>query len=873
MRTRFFLLLLTSLALGFTHGCGDDDAPLDAAVPEDAEVDAEVDAQVPPEPVSTAHCTYEDPPANAHSSGAVEAGALEAGAAEGLLSPPVGTALGAFTGRADFLGESSSPDRRFDELSGAFVPSYGIETRQRGKALALQAGGETVIVIKADLALADEAITHEVARRVGEARGIDLAGKVLISTSHSHSQFAQYTTNSLLWVGLGRQRAIVFERMVNDLVAIATAALDDLRPARLGIAHDPAFDPEDLVTRDRRGENDALQGGPRDDRDLFVVRVDDAESGAPIAILPVFGIHGTVLDADNLLASTDGPGAIERAIEEQFDERVVVMHLQGAGGDVSPAGTGGISCPRRPCYNFAKAESVGRLAVDPILSLYESPEMMGSMQSELAIEMLTRHVALGPDWNNFVIRDGALRYAPMDGRTHADNVVFDESGNLVSPIDEFNAPYGAALCGGDGNALFPRSQIQGTWNQDHAYASCSRVEEAVGILGELIVLPFEPMPSCATTRTIVSALRLGLGEEDFVFVALPGEVNTTIADLVREESPVPYGQTVVLGYAQGHVGYILTVEDWLAKGYEPSINAWGPLEGELIAEKALELARLAVTDEREDGEVGGADRYVPRELDESDVPPPDPAPLAGTVEETVYSRLYVRGQTIANNEPDASIPRLGSAIFAWMGESPRAGTPTITIEREVGEGTFETVRRRSGRVVEDQDFMLYHTPDPLIPSEPLQQRTHRWAVEWQLVTPWGSEGLEGGGGDAVEDRVGLPLGRYRFRVVGTGYEITSRTFEVGPATILVEASVADGRLRGTARFHAEQGWRLLHATLPSNGPVPATGAVTLRVSTSGGDVDVEATLGADGAFDVAAPSGATAVRVIDRFGNVGDATF
>jgi hypothetical protein len=84
--------------------------------------------------------------------------------------------------------------------------------------------------------------------------------------------------------------------------------------------------------------------------------------------------------------------------------------------------------------------------------------------------------------------------------------------------------------------------------------------------------------------------------------------------------------------------------------------------------------------------------------------------------------------------------------------------------------------------------------------------------------------------------------------------------------------VADGRLRGNARFHAEQGWRLLHATLPSNQPVPATGAVTLRVSTSGGDVDVEATLGADGAFDVAAPSGATAVRVIDRFGNAGDAT-
>lgn len=862
MRARLTVLLLLSLALA----CGDDDARPDAFIPEDGGAeDAAIDAALPPEPVSTAHCTYEDPPPNANATGAVEPGALEAGVAEGLISPPVGTALGAFTGRADFLGESSSPDRRFDELSGAFVPSYGIETRQRGKVLALRAGDETVLVVKADLALSDEALTHEIARRVGEARGIDLAGKVILSTSHSHSQFAQYTTNSLLWVGLGRRRAIVFERMVDDLVAIANAALDDLRPARIGVAHDPEFDLDDRVTRDRRPQNDELQGGPRDDHDLFVIRVDEAESGDPIAILPVFGIHGTVLDADNLLASTDGTGAIERTIEERFDARVVVMHLQGAGGDVSPAGTGGISCPRKPCYNFARAESVGRLAADAILSLYESPEMVDSMQREVAIEMVTRHVALGPDWNNFVIRDGALRYAPMDGRTLADNVVYDETGRLVSPIDEFNAPYGAALCGEDANALFPRSQLPGTFNQDHGYASCSRVEAAADILAELIVLPFEPMPSCGTTRTLVSALRLGLGDDDFVFIALPGEVNTTIADLVRAGSPVPYDQTVVLGYSQGHVGYLLTVEDWLAKGYEPSINVWGPLEGERIAEQALEVAELAVTDERENGEVGGADRYVPRELDDSDVPPPDPAPMAGTVEEAVYERLYVRGQMIESNEPDETIPRLGSAIFAWMGESPRAGTPSITIEREVSEGTWEPLRRRSGRLVEDQDFMLYHTPDPLIPSTALQERTHRWAVEWQLVVPTGSEGI-----DRLEDRVGLDTGRYRFRVDGTGYSITSRPFEVAPAVVEVEASVAGGRLRGRARFDAPQGWRLLHPTLPSNRPVPANGAVTLRVSTGGADVDVAATLDAEGRFDVEAPSGATAVRVIDRFGNAGD---
>ncbi|MCB9620011.1 MAG: neutral/alkaline non-lysosomal ceramidase N-terminal domain-containing protein [Sandaracinus sp.] len=782
------------------------------------------------------------------------------------MSPPVGTALGAYTGRADFLGESSSPDRRFDELSGAFVPSYGIETRQRGKVLALEAGGETVLIVKADLALADEAITHEVARRVGQMRGLDLAGKVVLSTSHSHSQFAQYTTNSILWVGLGRQRAIVFERIVNDLVAVALDALDDLRPARLGIAHDPNFDPEDRVTRDRRPQNDALQGGPRDDHDLFVVRVDDAESGTPIAVLPVFGMHGTVLDADNLLASTDSTGGIERVLEERFDERVVVMHLQGAGGDVSPAGTGGIACPSRPCYDFARVESVGRLAVDAILTAWM--DAGDNLQSELSMEMVTRHVALGPDWNNFVVRDGALRYAPMDGTTFADNVVYDEDGQIASPIDEFNAPYGAALCGEDGNALFPRSQIAGTWNQDHAYASCSRVESAADILGELIVLPFEPMPSCATTRTVVSALRLGLGEEDFVFVALPGEVNTTIADLVRAGSPLPYGQTVVLGYAQGHVGYLLTVEDWLAKGYEPSINVWGPLEGERIAEQALEVARLAVTDEREDGEVGGSDRYVPRELDDSDVPSPDPAPMAGTVEEVVYDRLYVRGQRLESNEPEATIPRLGSAIFAWMGESPRAGTPTITIERgglRRHLGDASAPQRAPGR-------------GPGFPALPHARSADSFHAAAGTHAPLGggvaardaarTEGL-----DTLGDRVGLATGRYRFHVVGTGYEITSRPFEVAPTTMELEAAIAGGRLTGRARFHAPQGWRLLHLTLRSNEPVPATGDVTLRVTTGEGDVEVMATLDADGRFDVEVPAGATAVRVIDRFGNLGDVTF
>src|SRR6185503_4938296 len=106
-------------------------------------------------------------------------------------------------------------------------------------------------------------------------------------------------------------------------------------------------DPDDQISRDRRGDNDDLMGGPRKDDNLYLLRVDDLD-GAPIAAVPIFGIHGTINDADNLLASADAPGYIERLLEERIGQGVVVMHLQSAGADVSPTPHGSVDCELRP---------------------------------------------------------------------------------------------------------------------------------------------------------------------------------------------------------------------------------------------------------------------------------------------------------------------------------------------------------------------------------------------------------------------------------------------------------------------------------------------------------------------------------------------
>ena len=875
-RMRGATIVSALLLLPWTAACGDDDGVVsgDAGPRDAASADGATDAGPPIEPASTDHCNYTPLVPTAHAGETVAEGALEAGAAERVLGMSVGSALGAYTARADFMGMVRAVDRRYMEIAGAFKPSVGVETLPRVRALALRAGGETVVILKADLALADDWITYELEERLGP----ELAGKVIFATSHSHSAWGHYGSNSALQVGIGRRRAHSYGGLLDDLEVVAREALDGLAPARIGIAHVSDFDPDDLVTRDRRGENDDLPNGAnRKDHDLFVLRV-DATDGSPIAIVPVFGMHGTILDADNPLATTDAPGAVERALEESFDSEVVVMHLQGAAGDVSPAGSEGVSCAGEdPCYDFARAESVGRLARDAILAAWTDAGT--AMVDTLSMEMVTRSVDLGPDWRTFTVRDGALAYAPFDGARIADGEIFDGAGELISPIDEFNAPVGAAFCGEDTAAFFPMGALPGADVASHTqtadgepvlpYRSCVTADIATETLGAVIALPFEPMPVCAITRTTISALRVG----EHVLVTVPGEPVTLFADYVRELSPVAADRTIVLGYAQGHVGYVLRPEDWLRGGYEPTITFWGPLSGEYLAERADEIMDLVMTDAREDATTAGTDRYDPPDITDDDVPPADPSPLAGTIPDPVPERVYVRGgEPIASAQPPATVPRLGLARFAWIGEDPMAGTPRVTLQRESSPGTFEDLARRSGRTIVDGEMLLFHTPDPLLRSGAMA-RTHYWVVEWQAVTPWGTAGM-----DALEERPGLALGTYRFHVEGTGYSVDSDPFTVTVGALEVSAMRAGTTISATASYHAPDGFRLLTLDGASNAPVPvSSGSVTVELDLSSGGTRTfpDVTPGSDGAVSVDAGADAaltTTVRIVDRFGNVGAAT-
>ncbi|CAN5684258.1 hypothetical protein BH11MYX3_BH11MYX3_43320 [soil metagenome] len=808
--------------------------------------------------VSTELCSYEALPPTARAGGTVTAGPLMAGAAENVLDIPVGTALGGYTGRAGFISSAGKVDTRVIATPGTFNASVGVESAPRVKALALTAGGETVVIIKLDAIFAYEGMLFDLEQRLGP----DFAGKVIIATSHSHSAWAQFTGHGPLKLGAGQLRDVVYKRFLDACEATAREALGARVAAKLGVFSTTTFDPMDQINRDRRGENDMLPGGNQKDTHMFLLRVDTAVSGTPIAIVPIFGQHPTLNGEDNPFASSDAVGALERTLAEQFDSKVVVMHLQSAGADVSAVGHGGVDCnahpgkPSDPCFSWTGEEGHGRAAVTELMAAWTSAG--GAMKDSLELEMLTRSVETGPFPDTYKIRDGARSYAPFDLTRTPDGIVYDGD-KLKSPIDEWNAPVGAALCE-KAEPMFPAAQIPGT-EGILPYGSCLLLDVAGGILGPIFKIDFgvdETHPVCETTRTTISALRLG----DYLIGTMPGELSVLLAGRVRELSPLP-DKTIVLGYSQGHVGYMLRPEDWVLGGYEPSVTFGGPLEAEMIAERLAALLPRAMTPMREDGTTEGTTRVATARAVDT-LPKDEPAQQRGTVPATVPSLVYARTGTPAQAQPLATIPRVaGVATFTWIGDDPQTKTPHVTLQMETSPGTFANVTRRSGRIVEDMEITLAYTPSPLQRSGP---QTHFWVAEWQAV-PWvGAPNV-----DALSDRGGLPLGNYRFHVEGSGWMLDSSAFAVVTGGVVLGAPTrTGGNVRVGVSWHAPKGWRLMDTSRASNQPVPVRSQqVTVELLTAAdlvlatGPVTTDASVNAQ----VAESATATKVRITDRFGN------
>ena len=839
-------------------------------------------------PTKPASCSYQaapEPAATAGTGEIIKPGPVAAGVGEALIDLPVGTPLSGYTGRMRLLG-GDAPDDRQVPHARAFVPSAGVQSRPLARALYLRAGSDAVLLVKAELCLAYDRLTYDLEAALSDvlAGPGGSRGRVIVATSHSHSAPGTYHGAFHLTLGLDLFDERQYQRLLKSLVSAARDAITTAAPARIGAGIWDGWDPRDEIYSDRRDEDDNFPGpdgkpiGKHKESRLFVLRVDNA-AGKPLALLHSFPIHGTVAGDGNPMISVEASGHIDLALEDRFDSPVMVMHLQGPAGDASPRGRyGSEHCDSKKslCENFARMESIGELAAPRILSLWQSI----ATADMASLEVVTRAVQ---NSRAAIKVRGDMAYTPFQSGVEVDtsrSAIYNPDGSVRSPIAQFNVEFGAGLCGGK-KPMLPVEGIIGATGIP--YASCADIGRASKFISDFLKVPLPPegAPSCETTRVTLSALRLGQipvlrrtgdptmppnedsKEESLLLLTLPGEPVSLLADLLRSRSPVGADKTFVVGYAQGHVGYLLGVENWLLGGYEPSINLFGPLEGEWLAERAAELAKLAGSPERDDaeayhsGERGGPGdgkrfdrlRYVPGSLVEV---PRSPSAQAGTVPATLPASLYVRSRVSppVSAQPAAQIPRVaGRASFVFYGGDPEDDLPTVTLQRESTPGVFEPARQASGRVIgsRGRDILLSYTPDP-IDAVPGRARGHLWAAEWQAVGWERTRGLSGA--------LALPLGKYRIAVEGRAaagpYTLYSEPFNViADGVIRLSGSIAAGRVSGRAVYPLGDSFRLLRLDAPSDGDVPvfseATATVRSRASsaTKTAAIDVR-----DGSFSI-----------------------
>lgn len=285
---------------------------------------------------------------------AVAFAAIEAGVAKTSITPPVGTPLSGFGAR-----------------KGA--PSIGVHDPLEARALALSTGGEKIVFVAVDHLGYDSKMVARLRSLASQSSGIP-AERIFVMASHTHSGGGAYREGSSTSGISGKfdpKIRAFYEEQAAEAVRLAVGRM---KPAKVGFG-------SGLLP----GLSRFRSSWPPDwmpelrpvDPSLDVMRVDDASTGKPMAVLFNFAAHGTVLPAENLRFSSDWIGYARTEIERLVGGDVMALFANGAQGTISPRPPKG----REP---FERAESLGTSVGIEAYRVTQMIEPKGELQMRFA---------------------------------------------------------------------------------------------------------------------------------------------------------------------------------------------------------------------------------------------------------------------------------------------------------------------------------------------------------------------------------------------------------------------------------------------------------------------------------------------------------
>ena len=645
---------------------------------------------------------------------------LKAGIAKGVVRIPVGTPLGGylrppvggeyipgaeamaggdpsvfFNELIDFLPTAQDHDGlplaplpdELRKLHSPYAtwspPSRGVYDSLVAKAVALNDGHDTVVLVKTDfIGMLDE-LVQDVAAQVQTDTGIDLHDGLVMSGTHTHDGPGAIGNHSIryFWLAIDTYQPEVYQRVVQDLSAIVVRALADLQPARIahvmgqeGFEHPRKGHTElngyrrSLLPSYSQSANDEVR------RRLGLLRIDRA-NGEPLAVVMNFAVHGIAFDVENQYFSGDVPGAMERATESLLQVPLAML-VQNTGGNISPRGVDNDN-------KLQRIESFGALFAPQVQALYAA------------------------------IPNGAFQTAP-DLRTVSQRIVLNRE-RLGYADGEYPYAWGAAQCGNDIAAPFVGGGVQDIPGYDQTGLP-SKIPQC------LPAPPPDPIDladngvgengAFVPQDTRLTAVKIG----DLTLLAQPGEPLTEygvrLLDIAGEEG-YRREDTFIWGYAQDHVGYILAPEkdDWAMGGTEGTTTFWGWRQGQRL----LDVNRALLRALRDDAAAPADEFTVNYFYDELIYPKQPAAPVIPSPQP---------GRLVA--EP-SDIERFATTSFAWEGGDPVVDSPVVVLETE-RDGQWQPARRANGEAIDN--YFEMHLKYRLVSG------AHLWTVEFEAPKDW-----------------------------------------------------------------------------------------------------------------------------------------
>jgi hypothetical protein len=286
------------------------------------------------------------------------------------------------------------------------------------------------------------------------------------------------------------------------------------------------------------GETEGIAANRNDPTATYDPRLTVLETrrgdGSLQAVICHFACHPTILGADNQLVSADFPGALREALNVALDRDGCSPMVLFMNGAAGDVST---RFTRRS-QDAGEVSRVGAaLAMEAVQALENASLVAGSIRygrTTVRLPPRTRH--------------------PIEIRSVAARARSDEAPDLLSPAQ----------------LRVAETRAQGA-----------------AMMESLAQIPDTAIPD----ELELEAWVLG----DVVLVAVPGELFSSLGSRIEGESA---GTTLILGYANGYVGYLTDISAHESETYEALASPFDPEAGERIAEAATALVERIRTQSR-----------------------------------------------------------------------------------------------------------------------------------------------------------------------------------------------------------------------------------------------------------------------------------